>query len=408
MKRKIIKCILLFIFILVFNVSSYYVNAKNKYTCQYYNSTGIEGGTGADVTYTFAIEIDKDSKMISSYWVDSADTQNNDSEWGEVNFLFDQYFDFSYDSEYIVDNILKGKDVCQDEVQICKIGDGFTGVHFGILFDTSLSSDISSGENIAFINSGYLDSSFANREQWYMVGEYEKLKSKCSENHSSVICQSYIGRKKFAECKLFKYDEEYKENGNSKNIEYKCKRYSNDNKNGLYDKLKKYYNNYQNCKKKKANGKNTTCDLSKIATNYNKTYDILREYCSSVIKTQYSSQPCMEKCLGMSKDLDNYRINNNKLEGYKCYLSEGIIAFVYNILKWAKYIVPALVIILSILDFIKAIAASSDDDMKKAQSKFIKRLIVAAILFLLPLIINFMLKTFGLYNSKCDIGSLFS
>ena len=44
--------------------------------------------------------------------------------------------------------------------------------------------------------------------------------------------------------------------------------------------------------------------------------------------------------------------------------------------------------------------------MKKAQGKFIKRLIVAALLFLLPLIINFVLQTFGFYNSGCDITDL--
>ena len=81
---------------------------------------------------------------------------------------------------------------------------------------------------------------------------------------------------------------------------------------------------------------------------------------------------------------------------------------VYNVLKWAKYIAPALVIILSMLDFIKAIASQSDDEMKKAQGKFVKRLIVAALLFLLPFIINFMLKTFGIYNSKRDVNNLFS
>ena len=48
----------------------------------------------------------------------------------------------------------------------------------------------------------------------------------------------------------------------------------------------------------------------------------------------------------------------------------------------------------------------NDDDMKKAQSKFVKRLIVAALLFLLPLIINFVLQTFGFYNSGCDITDL--
>ena len=81
---------------------------------------------------------------------------------------------------------------------------------------------------------------------------------------------------------------------------------------------------------------------------------------------------------------------------------------VNNVLKWAKYIAPALIIVFTMLDFIKAIASQNDDDMQKAQSKFVKRLIVAAILFLLPLIINFILQTFGFYSEKCDITDLFS
>ena len=115
----------------------------------------------------------------------------------------------------------------------------------------------------------------------------------------------------------------------------------------------------------------------------------------------------MTNCLSLESDLETYLLNKSIGED-KCALTVSIITFISNILKWAKYIAPILVIILSILDFIKAIAAQNDDDMKKAQGKFVKRLIVAALLFLLPLIINFMLKTFGLYNSACDISNLFS
>ena len=118
---------------------------------------------------------------------------------------------------------------------------------------------------------------------------------------------------------------------------------------------------------------------------------------------------CMDICLDLNSSLSNdaILIGDNKKVNNKCSISDDIVSMIYNVLKWAKYIVPVLVIILSILDFIKAIAAQNDDEMKKAQGKFVKRLIVAALLFLLPLIINFALKTFGFYNAGCDITDLF-
>ena len=53
----------------------------------------------------------------------------------------------------------------------------------------------------------------------------------------------------------------------------------------------------------------------------------------------------------------------------------------------------------SILDFIKAIASNSEDEMRKVGSKFVKRLIVAAIIFLLPLMLEFLLGIFGIATS---------
>ena len=141
--------------------------------------------------------------------------------------------------------------------------------------------------------------------------------------------------------------------------------------------------------------------------------DLLKSYCNSYISNNNYDETdtgCMKKCLNLHRNIYDLEkeVGIVRMVESDCPISSSIIGFVYNILKWAKYIVPALVIILSMLDFIKAIASQSEDDMKKAQGKFIKRLIAAALLFLGPLIINFMLKTFGLYSSKCDVFNLFS
>ena len=59
-----------------------------------------------------------------------------------------------------------------------------------------------------------------------------------------------------------------------------------------------------------------------------------------------------------------------------------------NILKIfvnvVKFIVPIILIVMGSLDFIQAIFAQDDGAMKKAQGKFIKRVIIAVIIFLVP------------------------
>ena len=141
----------------------------------------------------------------------------------------------------------------------------------------------------------------------------------------------------------------------------------------------------------------------------------LKTYCTSVLRNyDYNEfqESCINDCLTLKHDLNELRKGTDLYESYgdvsdSCSIGSSIISMVYNVLKWAKYILPAIIIILTMLDFIKAIAAQNDDDMKKAQGKFVKRLIVAALFFLLPLIINFVLQTFGFYDQNCDITALF-
>lgn len=69
-------------------------------------------------------------------------------------------------------------------------------------------------------------------------------------------------------------------------------------------------------------------------------------------------------------------------------------------LNWAfsitQIIAVILVIIFSFVEFMKAIASSDADALKKSGQKFIKRLIALGILFLLPILINFILKVSGI------------
>lgn len=59
-----------------------------------------------------------------------------------------------------------------------------------------------------------------------------------------------------------------------------------------------------------------------------------------------------------------------------------------EIMMYPKIIVPILVIGFGTLDFAKAVAASKEDDIKKAQATFIKRVLIGITVFFVPLIMN--------------------
>lgn len=75
-------------------------------------------------------------------------------------------------------------------------------------------------------------------------------------------------------------------------------------------------------------------------------------------------------------------------------LSQDLLNYIGNIFKMAKYIISALLIILTILDFITAISSQKDEKIKKAMNKFMKRLIAVVLIFLLPIILEFLIKLF--------------
>ncbi|MDO4963845.1 MAG: hypothetical protein Q4E75_07120, partial [bacterium] len=61
---------------------------------------------------------------------------------------------------------------------------------------------------------------------------------------------------------------------------------------------------------------------------------------------------------------------------------------------------------LGILDFIKAMSQDKDDEMKKAQKRFVIRLISAALIFILPFILEFILNKMGIDANGCGIIDL--
>ena len=71
-----------------------------------------------------------------------------------------------------------------------------------------------------------------------------------------------------------------------------------------------------------------------------------------------------------------------------------------------QIIIPVLILILSAVDFIVAIAGSDDKKMKEATGKLVKRLLMAALFALLPALINLLLSWINTTYTTCGIGFL--
>ena len=159
----------------------------------------------------------------------------------------------------------------------------------------------------------------------------------------------------------------------------------------------------------KACSKNDAVCISKAATNVNEKETLIKNYCKSILKEQDydggTEQQCIEACLNnveetvKAKKAAGLLSDNNN----DCGFSQRLGTWIVNIFKWIKYILPVLVIILGILDFIKAIGSDKEDEMKKAQKRFIIRLIAAALVFLVPLILEFVLIKMGFGYDSCSL-----
>lgn len=109
----------------------------------------------------------------------------------------------------------------------------------------------------------------------------------------------------------------------------------------------------------------------------------------SNVKIDFDTSKGCESYLGNPKD------SVNKPPAY--YLQ-----FTFNLMKYAAIII---LLVLTIIEYAKAVASSNQDAIKKATINTVKRLIIAVIIFVLPMLIEFLLKLLGIYSSStCGIS----
>lgn len=76
---------------------------------------------------------------------------------------------------------------------------------------------------------------------------------------------------------------------------------------------------------------------------------------------------------------------------------------VYTLLK---YLIPVLIIGLSIIDFIKVVASGEDKVFKEVWTKFVKRLIIGIIILILPQLLSMLIKMSGITKMYGGNGGL--
>ncbi len=153
---------------------------------------------------------------------------------------------------------------------------------------------------------------------------------------------------------------------------------------------------YQNCS-------DESCRQQKM-TELNKLETTIAAGCEGIMSTYlYTGDQveCLDHCLNLKREFNDFKKGTDLYRDYsavgsnECNLSDRLVAWIIKILSWVRYVVPAILVVLSVLDFIKAIASDNEEEIKKVAGRFTKRLIAAVIILILPALLEFLL---GIFN----------
>ncbi len=230
--------------------------------------------------------------------------------------------------------------------------------------------------------SGGSDSSYGGTEYYNFSFYADSASASKRANHDGCYTVTYASNKA-----VLKPEE----------TNYKCKT--------LENKVSGIQNLYIEINSLKARGQSTGKQYQELS----QEKQVLNKFCDGAFSSFNYNNDCVQECIDVDQKLAELKnkYENCKLDAEgnciddgsnnaKCGLSARLANWIMKFVNWMRYIVPVLLILLSVLDFIKAIAADSEDEIKKVTSKFVKRLIVAVIIFLVPLLLEFLLGIFGI------------
>lgn len=101
----------------------------------------------------------------------------------------------------------------------------------------------------------------------------------------------------------------------------------------------------------------------------------------------------------------NFVINNTIFLAVKCsLLGDSLTDLLNEIFTWIQYAIPALAVVLCTVDIAQAVISQDDNNIQKAQSKAIKRIIIGVAIFFIPMLLKIILNYGGNIIGTCGIG----
>ncbi len=140
---------------------------------------------------------------------------------------------------------------------------------------------------------------------------------------------------------------------------------------------------------------NPSADLTKL-------WDGSRKYTTSPSKKSYQILHSEEIYIREAGNTTIPDIDNTDNETCEGIINSSLKALINKYLGYIHIIVPIMVLALGVYDFFRAMIASKEDEMKKAQKSFIIRLIAGVLVFLAPTIVNLIITM--LNTGACVIG----
>ena len=90
--------------------------------------------------------------------------------------------------------------------------------------------------------------------------------------------------------------------------------------------------------------------------------------------------------------VEDNNLNINPVVDCKSLLGERLIKKIQGYTNIVKIAIPIILIVFGIIDFVQATFSVDENKMKEAQKKFIRRIIIAILIFLVPSLVNLLLK----------------
>lgn len=102
--------------------------------------------------------------------------------------------------------------------------------------------------------------------------------------------------------------------------------------------------------------------------------------------------------------ISNINILGILVEDCTSFIGEDFYAILKEVFTAIQIAVPCLVVVLCSVDMVQAVVSQDDKSMKNAQGKAIKRIIIGAAIFFVPLLLDILLDLSGLAIGTCSLG----